>query len=112
MDVVQQTNAGWDDAIPWAAGNYHLTYGRTFAGSYSWNLTDPPAGREGIKLHQGSINDPSGPVHGCIGASANSFLKPVYDALNAAGVLNDSIACEVNNNFNYSISIACGSAVH
>lgn len=108
--VAQQANAGWDDAIPWAAGNYHLSFAGAFAGfQYSWNMTDPPTGREAIKLHLGNMSDPSGPVHGCMGASG-AFLTQAHDLLQTAGVLNQSIACEVNNNFDYSISVQSASA--
>ncbi len=110
INVAQQTNAGWDDAIPWPQGPHHLVFGGAFAKfQYSWNMTDDPPNRQGIKLHYGSEFDPSGAVHGCIGAN-KAFLTSAHDILSAAHVLNDAILCEVNNDFNYSISINSASS--
>src|SRR5262249_38497265 len=76
--LVQQSNAGWDDAIPWAQGTYAAKYANQFAGDHSWKFSNDPPDREGVRIHLGSVNDPSGPVHGCIGANA-TFLENAYD---------------------------------
>src|SRR4051794_11939852 len=59
--AIQQTNAGWDDAIPWGQKTYTMQFAGTFAGcTASWKFIDNPADRFGIRLHQGNQSDPSG----------------------------------------------------
>lgn len=113
---ITQSNAGWDDAIPWAQStSYHLKYsgGADRAGSiYHWQLPDneAPAGREAIFLHQGNLAQPSQAVHGCIGANVGIFLQPAHDVLASAGELGKLIPFEVHNDFNYSISVSAAAS--
>lgn len=105
-NLIQQTNAGWDDAIPWkASSDLTLRYNGLFAGNnHSWRMSpDPYDDRNGILLHVGSQATPSEPVHGCIGATPE-FLNDAYEALKGLG--NQAITLEVNNDFDYTFNIA------
>ena len=83
--VATQPNAGWDDAIPWAAGTYNATFGGgSFVGGPFWNISDV-AQRTAIRLHQGTVaQTPSQALEGCIGATL-TFINACKTALVAAG---------------------------
>jgi hypothetical protein len=107
---VEQLNAGWDDTIPWSSGSYKLQHRSSEkAGLSNWfEMSPDPTSRSAIQMHQGNQTAPSSALKGCIGASA-TFLNDARDALQAAGVLSNKIALQVNNDYGVGFAISAGS---
>jgi hypothetical protein len=107
--VEQQTNAGWDDALPWSAGSYYLTYGNTRFGEPKWDMSPNPADRVGIQLHLGNQTTGSNAVTGCVGATA-TFLEACYkDLYTTANLqLNTPIPFKLtaDNGADYNLSVS------
>ncbi|PZO71884.1 MAG: hypothetical protein DI640_13945, partial [Sphingomonas taxi] len=60
--ALSSSSAHWDDASPWAAGTYGMTY-EPFHGRWPAWRVDGVAGRSAIKVHRGTRTDHS---QGCI----------------------------------------------
>lgn len=104
------TYGGWDDGLPWAAGdNYTLRYGGKRFGEPFWKMAPDPTGREAIQLHLGNSQGPSQAVTGCISADG-AFLEDVKAELESAGKLSNSIPLTVENDFSLGLAISTESS--
>ena len=101
---ITQNTAGWDDAIPWAAGTCSMNYNGDYIDEPSWRIPDGSIlGRVGILLHFGNMTKKSQVLEGCIGASAN-FLENARDAISAKNELNLSTPLVVTGDYGVTVT--------